>query len=93
MSKLFSDSTPEEFKNEVTNKIEEAKVNGTSELKDEENDLLFADLGDSVIAEDKLNEDEVTRFSDNPDDENDIMMEAVDTSEVDDDDEEMIRKR
>lgn len=31
MSKLFSDSTPEEFKDVVADKIEEAKANGSSE--------------------------------------------------------------
>ena len=39
MSKLFSDATPNEFKEDVMDKIEEAKENGTSEYSDDESEL------------------------------------------------------
>ena len=42
MSKLFSDSTPNQFKEDVMDKIEEAKKNGSSEYSDETSDLKMA---------------------------------------------------
>lgn len=82
MSKLFSDSTPAEFKGKITEKIEEAKKNGSSELVEGDESLQFADLGDSVIVEDQANGNEVTRISDNPEKEDDLVMEAVDMSDA-----------
>lgn len=82
MSKLFSDSTPTEFKEKIAEKIEEAKKNGSSELVEGDESLQFADLGDSVIVEDQANGNEVTRISDNPEKEDDLVMEAVDMSEA-----------
>jgi len=87
MSRMFSDYTPDEEKQEVIDKIEEAKVNGSSSLVDGENHLEFAALDDSsVIVEDKSN-GEVTKVTENPEDEDDLLMEPVDVDDDDDDEE------
>lgn len=67
MDKIFSDSTSDEFKNQVSDKIEEAKANGSAELKDGDNHLSFAEADGEVLIEDKKNGNEVTKAIDSPD--------------------------
>lgn len=77
MTKVFSDATPEEFKQEVINKVEEAKSEGSSTLEEGEDVLEFAALDEStVIVEDKST-GEVTKIMDNPEDEDDLELEGV----------------
>lgn len=60
MDKIFSDSTPEEFKEKVSEKIDEAKDKGTAELKTADDHLSFAEVDGDVVIEDKKNGNEVT---------------------------------
>lgn len=60
MDKIFSDSTDDAFKASVSDKIEEAKRNGSAELKDETTHLSFAESNGDVVIEDKNNDNEVT---------------------------------
>lgn len=60
MDRIFSDSTPEEFKDKVSEKIDEAKANGSAELKDGDTHLSFAESNGDVVIEDKKNDNEVT---------------------------------
>lgn len=53
MDKLYSESTPEEFKDKISEKIEEAKANGSAEYKDAGHDLTFSDSTEGVVIEDK----------------------------------------
>lgn len=76
MNKLFSDSTPEEFKESIADKIEEALATGSSELTDGEQSYTFTDDGDAVTVKDEVTE-EVTKFTENPENPEDIQMEAV----------------
>lgn len=76
MSKLFSDSTPNQFKEDVMDKIEEAKQNGSSEYSDETSDLKMESDGDEVKITDAKNGDEVTVATENPDVEGDVQLKA-----------------
>lgn len=60
MDKIFSEETPDAFKNSVSEKIEEAKTNGQAELKTGDAHYSFACVDDRVLIEDKFNENEVT---------------------------------
>lgn len=76
MSKLFSDSTPNQFKEDVMDKIEEAKQNGSSEYSDETSDLKMESDGEEVKITDAKNGDEVTVATENPDVEGDVQLKA-----------------
>jgi len=76
MLKLFSESTSEEFKNSIDDKITEATEKGSASLKTEEDDLQFTNVGDKVLIEDKVNK-ELTSV-DNPESDEDLKLEAVD---------------
>jgi hypothetical protein len=79
MNKLFSSETPQEFKDDVAEKVEEAKKDGKSELKTEEGDTLkFAAEGEDVIVKDG---NEETKISENPEDKDDLVMTPVDAAE------------
>lgn len=67
MDKIFSDSTPDSFKEAVAEKIEEAKTNGQAELKDGDNHLNFAEVNGEVAIEDKKNNNEITIAKDGAD--------------------------
>lgn len=60
MDRIFSDSTPDEFKDKVSEKIEEAKANGSSEIKDDKDHLSFTESNGDVVIEDKNHGNEVT---------------------------------
>lgn len=60
MDRIFSDSTPEEFKDKVSEKIDEAKANGSAELKEGDDHLSFAESNGDVVIEDKKHDNEVT---------------------------------
>jgi len=80
MSKLFSDSTPDEYKEMVAEAAESAKEDGNSKVVDEESgeELLLSAVEDGVIIEDKYNDGvEKTLVTSNPDDENDLVLTAV----------------
>lgn len=74
MDKIFSDSTPDEFKASVSDKIAEAKEKGSAELKDGENHLNFTEKDGDVVIEDKLNDCEKTKAIDEGDQ---IKLEGV----------------
>lgn len=79
MSKLFSDATPEEYKEKILDKIDEAHDNGSASLEEDDEVLQFADVDGDIIVEDQTDGmNEVTRISQNPEDENDLVMSAVD---------------
>ena len=83
MSKLFSDATPNEFKEDVMDKIEEAKENGTSEYSDDESELKMESDGEEVKITDTKNGDEVTIATPNPDQEGDVQLKAESDTEPD----------
>lgn len=60
MDRVFSDSTPQEFKDLVMNGIEKAFSEGSCELVGEGYNLAFAETDGKVVIEDKLNKGEVT---------------------------------
>lgn len=66
MDKLFSDQTPEEFKDKVSEKISEAKNTGSAELQDGKENLKFTSKEGNVEIEDK-NTGETTVASESPD--------------------------
>lgn len=79
MSKLFSDSTPNEFKDAILNKFDEAKETGASSYSDEDEDLEFNLAEDgSVDIIDNVN-NETTNAKLNPDDPSDINLTASET--------------
>lgn len=60
MERIFSEDS-KELQNQVAEKIDEARENGTAELKDSKSDLAFAEVGNGDVAiEDKNNGGEVT---------------------------------
>lgn len=59
MNRLFSEASGE-LASKLSEKVEEAKANGASELKDSENDLALSKSGGDVLIEDKSN-GEVTK--------------------------------
>jgi hypothetical protein len=88
MSKLFSDSTPEEYKEVIAEKVDEAMTEGEASYTDEDGeDLVFQKVDDDVMVADHTNGDdevEITKVSTNPEDENDLVMEPVETEVVED---------
>jgi hypothetical protein len=61
MDMIYSDSTPEEFKAKVSQAVDEAKANGTAEVKDDKNHLNLVESNGDVLIEDKKNGNEVTK--------------------------------
>lgn len=79
MSRLFSETTPNEFKEDILNKIDEAKESGESSYSTEEDDIDFKVNEDgSVDMIDNIN-DEVTNVTENPEDESDLILTASET--------------
>lgn len=81
MSKLFSESTPAEYKEIIAEKVDEALTNGKAEYSADGKDLTFQKVDEDVLVADHSNgEDqvEVTKVSTNPENENDLVMEPVD---------------
>ena len=77
MERLFSDSTPSEFKESINEKVKEAKETGASELIDGNKDYQFAELEDgTVLAEDKEN-DEVTKITVNSENTDELNLEVA----------------
>lgn len=74
MNKIFSDSTPDEFKNKISEKIEEAKTEGSAELSEGDTKLKFAEVNGDVVIEDKSNDNEVTIAKDK---DGEIELDAV----------------
>jgi len=60
MLKVFSDQTPDSFKDSINDCIQEALVNGQAVYSDEGEQLYFASVDGNVIVEDKKNGNEVT---------------------------------
>lgn len=60
MDRVFSDSTPQEFKDLVMNGIEKAFSEGSCELVGEGYNLSFAEAEGNVAIEDKLHGNEIT---------------------------------
>lgn len=81
MSKLFSEETPVEFKQTISDKVEEARENGKAELIEGEENLQFAAVEDGIVVEDQANDNEVTLIKENPDDPMDLQCEAVNMSD------------
>lgn len=75
MTKLFSEDTSTEFKQLFNEKVEEAITNGSSELKDESNDLSLEKIDEESVKVLDGNS-EVTIVSKNPDDKNDYVLDA-----------------
>jgi len=79
MDRIFSDSTPEEFKDKVSEKIDEAKANGSAELKEGDDHLSFAESNGDVVIEDKAHDNEVTVAKD---DNGEYKLEGVPTTKT-----------
>jgi hypothetical protein len=78
MSKLFSAETPEEYKEKIQSKMDEAHENGCATLDEDGEKLQFADVDGDIIVEDQTDGmNEVTRISQNPENENDFIMSEV----------------
>ena len=60
MNRIFSDGTPDQFKDGVANAIETALQFGDAVYSDFGEQLVFANTGDAVIIEDQLNFGEIT---------------------------------
>jgi Mg/Co/Ni transporter MgtE len=60
MDRVFSDSTPQEFKDLVMEGIDKAFSEGSCDLQGEGYNLSFSQDGENVKIEDKLNQNEVT---------------------------------
>lgn len=60
MTKIFSDYTPDSFKDAISDSINEALLNGQAIYSDEGEQLYFASVDGSVIVEDKKNGNEIT---------------------------------
>jgi len=83
MSKLFSNDTPEEYKEIISERVDEALKNGTASYSEDGEDLTFQEMdGDVLVADESGDEVEVTRMSPNPEDENDMIMTPEEDVEV-----------
>lgn len=60
MSKIFSDSTPDAFKDAISDSINEAVLNGQATYSEDGEQLYFASVDGNVVIEDKKNGNEVT---------------------------------
>lgn len=60
MNKIFSDTTPESFKDAISDAITEATLNGQATYSEDGEQLYFASVDGNVVIEDKKNGNEVT---------------------------------
>lgn len=60
MIKIFSDSTPDSFKDAISDAINEATLNGQATYSEDGEQLYFASVDGNVVIEDKKNGNEIT---------------------------------
>lgn len=79
MSRVFSeDPKDSEFKQKVSDAVEEANDKGSATVKDADTDLELSKTNDGVEIKDKLN-GETTVARENPNDANDLVLDAKET--------------
>lgn len=86
MSKMFSETTPDEYKEMIAQAVDTAKAEGEAKVVDEVtgDELLLSAVDGDVVVEDKYNDGvEKTLITSNPDDENDLVLTAVEEKNPD----------